>query len=119
MLVVGHRRDETLGVGIGVIINTAVVVGSGPIPLASRIETRGEGIGITHRGVVDAAGLQIPCGESRGSSAEHESGGKNDLGLGQHCCISLSRLRPALLGDRREARRHPLNFRLGNCMQVA
>src|ERR1700680_769180 len=95
MLVVGRRGDETIGVAVsGVIINTAVVVGSGPIPLASSIETRGEGIGIAHRGVVDAARLQIPCGESRGCSADDESRRKCNLGLVQHCCISLSRFRP-------------------------
>jgi hypothetical protein len=108
MLVVGRRWDEIVSLaGSGV-----TGIAGRPIPLASSIETRGEGIGIAHWGVVKAARRHIPCGESRRCSAHDESRRECNLGLVQHCCISLSRIRPAPLGDRRVARRHPLNFRL-------
>src|SRR5260370_35620933 len=110
----------------------AVGVAGGVINMASSIETRGEGIGIAARGVVDtrvigkparvvsriysiqAARLHKPCGESRGCSADDKSRRECNLGLVQHCRTSLSRFRPARLGGRRAARRHPLNFRSEN-----
>ena len=41
MLVVGRRRDETIGAAGSGVNNTAVAVGSGVIPMAGGIETRG------------------------------------------------------------------------------
>ena len=132
MLVVGRRWDETIGAAGSWVRNMAAAVGSGPIPLASSIETRGEGIGIAAWGVVDirvigkparvvsriysirAAGQHKPFGESRGCSADDESRRECNLGLVQHCCISLSRFRPARLGDRRAARGLPLALRSRN-----
>jgi hypothetical protein len=107
MPVVGRRRDESIGVPASGAVAGAVR----PIPSASSIEARGGGIGIAARGVVDAARLQIPCGESRRCSADDESRRECNLGLVQHCCISLSRFRPARVGDGQVARRHPSTFR--------
>jgi hypothetical protein len=131
MLVVGRRRDESVGVAGSGGINMAVAGAGRPIPVASSIETRGKGIGIAVRGVVDtrvigkparvvnriysiqAARLHKPCGESRGCCADDESRCECNLGFVQHCCISHSRcrFRPARLGGKWVARRHPLNFR--------
>jgi hypothetical protein len=112
MLVVGPRRDETIGVaGIAESTSIAVVAG-GVIDMASAIETRGEGIGIAARSVVDtgvigkparvvsrvysihAARLHKPAGESRGCSADDESRREYNLGLVQHWYISLKSLLP-------------------------
>src|SRR3984893_18450380 len=91
MLVVGRRRDETIGVAGGGVINMAGVAGRGGINVTGSIETRGGSIGITAWGVVDtrvigkparvvsriysihAARLHKPCGQSRGCSADDES----------------------------------------------
>src|ERR1700693_1122877 len=107
MLVVGRRRDETIGAAGSAVVDTAVAVGFGIIPMSSSIETRGEGVGIAGRGVVDtrvigkparvvsriysihAARQDIPSGESGGGSSEHEGRRECNLGLVQHCCISL------------------------------
>ena len=115
MPVVGHRRDESIGVPA----SGAVAGVRRPIPLARIIETRRGGIRIAARGVVNAARLQIPCGESSGCSADDESRCECNLGLVQHCCISLScislsRFRPEPLVDRQVARRHLLTFRSRN-----
>src|ERR1700726_345915 len=108
MLVVGPRRDEAIGVA-GIAERTSIaVVAAGVINMAGSIETRGEGIGIAARGVVDtgvigkparmisriypihAARHHKPGGESRGCSADDESRRECNLGLVQHWCISLS-----------------------------
>jgi len=106
MLVVGRRRDKTIGTGAG-----DAAVSWEPTGVIGRIDAVHAAWHHKPTGFIPAI-IFIRCLRQR-TGGEHENRRKNKLNLGRHCCIFPSRSRPARLGNNAVARRHPLTFSSG------